>query len=90
MVTIKLNPYERQELLRYLEYAKSRKLIDQVSRNEKFDTTQYDIERINVLIDRVNGICNEDYLLNSKAYRRNIGTSDKSKQEVVTYDIMSY
>ena len=63
MATINCTEYEKNEFIRILEYAREQKRINRPakSRNLKFDTTDYDIERINVLIGRVNGNYREYY-----------------------------
>lgn len=63
MATINCTEYEKNEFVRFLEYAKEQKELNRPpkGRKEKFDTTDYDIERINVLIGRVNGNYREFY-----------------------------
>ena len=68
MVTVKLTVYEQSDLLRYLEYAKEQKEINQPLVKEgqkKFDDTRYDLHRINILIERVKGHFTEDYRQNT-------------------------
>lgn len=76
MITIKMSVYEKAELLRYLQYAKEQKLINQPLKkqgNKTFDDTGYDIHRINVLMERVKGKYKEDYLQSSRKYNRDHG-----------------
>ena len=74
MVEIKCNPYQKGDLLRYLEYAKKKKYEDA---NEGIITTgelEYDIKIINNLVEIVKGKVVEDYLNTpSKAYREKNG-----------------
>ena len=68
MITIKLSAYEQGELLRYLEYAKEQKKANQLLIKEgqkKFDDTKYDLFRINILMQRIQGKYTEDYLQNT-------------------------
>jgi hypothetical protein len=75
MVTIKLSVYEKADLLRYLQYAKEQKLINQPTpkKNKMFDDTGYDIHRINVLMERVKGNFKEDYQQTSRRYSKDHG-----------------
>lgn len=74
MVTIKCNPYQKGDLLRYLEYAKKKKYEDA---NEGIITTgelEYEVKIINNLIEIINGKVVEDYFnVPSKEYREKHG-----------------
>ena len=57
MEIIELNAYEKKDLIEALEYAKEQKLINKPEieirgrQTRKFDTTEYDVSRIQNLID---------------------------------------
>ena len=57
MVRIELNAYEKRDLIEYLKYAKEQKeknkpKLDIITRQtRRFDTTDYDVERIEKLIE---------------------------------------
>ena len=82
MVVIKCTHYEKNEFIRFLEELKERKKNDKLNPKEKFDTTKYDIERINVLIKRVNGEFKESYLQNSKEYRESNPSRGNKKDPI--------
>lgn len=79
MVTINCTQYEKNEFIRYLEYAKEQKNLNRTmkKKNDKFDTTDYDIERINVLISRVNGNYKESYRRTSTKVEEHDTYSDR-------------
>ena len=54
MEEIKCTSYEKREFIRILKYAKEMKLKTKV-RQGKFDDTLYDIQQIDLLIQRVEG-----------------------------------
>lgn len=86
MVTIKCNPYERGELLRYLEYAKKKKQEEPRKENERFSEINYDIQRINHLIELVKGKYEEDYLdTMAKSGREKSGKIRSNKLEDVIF-----
>ena len=70
MVTIKMNVYEKADLLKVLEYAKEKKIEDC---NKDIITPlllNIELEKINVLKNRVKGKFNEDYQQMSRKYSR--------------------
>lgn len=54
MEEIKCTSYEKREFIRYLKYAKEMKAKTKIKQG-KFDDTYYDIQRIEILIKRVEG-----------------------------------
>ena len=70
MVTIKMSVYEKADLLRFLEYAKEKKLED--CNNDVITPLllKIELEKINTLKDRVNGKFKEDYQQTSRKYIR--------------------
>lgn len=82
MVTINCTHYEKNEFIRFLEELKEYKRNFKLATNEKFDTTKYDIERINILIDRVNGNYKECYIQDSKEHREKSGRI-REKKDVI-------
>ena len=84
MITIKMSVYEKAELLRYLQYAKEQKLINQPVKKDgyrTFDDTGYDIHRIDILMERVRGKYTEDYQQSSRKYNRDHGTLKERPQD---------
>ena len=57
METIQLNAYEKKDLIEYLKYAKEQKELNRKKvvvtsrQTKKFNTTDYDIQRIDYLLD---------------------------------------
>jgi len=88
MITIKMSVYEKAELLRYLQYAKEQKLINQPLKKQgtkSFDDTGYDIHRINILMERVKGKYTEDYQQSSRKYNRDHGDlKERPKDDLPT------
>ena len=54
MIRIELDPYEKKDLITYLNYAKSHYLMEPVIQHE-WNDSNYNIERIDHLIDCING-----------------------------------
>lgn len=50
MVNLQLSPYEHGDIIEYLKYAKEQKINNQDKIVSKFNTTKYDVERIEFLI----------------------------------------
>lgn len=69
MVIIKCSPYEKGRLLRVLEKAKQQCRLDYDNSKITREMLELDIQELNELISRVNGIYSENYLQNSKIYR---------------------
>lgn len=55
MEEIKCTSYEKREFIRFLKYAKEMKQKTKIKQG-KFDDTYYDIQQIELLIKRVEGI----------------------------------
>ena len=55
MEEIKCTSYEKREFIRILKYAKEMKMNTKIKQG-KFDDTLYDIQQIELLIQRVNGV----------------------------------
>lgn len=73
MNRIELNAYEKKDIIEYLKYAKEQKelnrpIIDIFKNKGKFDTTAYDINRIESLIK----------ILESKNERTSLNKNDRS------------
>lgn len=84
MVTIKCSVWEKHDLLKLLEYARRKKYEDfnNDSKMTKY-MLQMDIETINRLKARVNGIYREDYFDNmSKQARESMGSSKHQEKDV--------
>ena len=88
MITVKMSVYEKAELLRYLQYAKEQKIINQPAQKPgkgTFDDTGYDIHRIDILMERVRGKYTEDYQQSSRKYNRDHGTlKERPKDDLPT------
>lgn len=54
MEKIECTSYEKREFIRILEYAKEMKMKTKIKQG-RFDDTLYDIQQIDLLIDRVKG-----------------------------------
>ena len=80
MVTINCSVYEQGRFLKVLEKSKEYRNRDFKEGKITKAELEYDIDRINELIDRVNGIYTHDYLLNSSLYREKNSTK-KNKDE---------
>lgn len=73
MITIHCNPYEKGDLLRYLEYAKH-KIADEVYEKKRTPGEgEYDTTKINNLIAIINGKNSDDYCLQPKIFREKYG-----------------
>lgn len=57
MTSIELSPFDKDDLIKYLEYAKEQKLKNrpELKGNQKWDDTNYDVMRINYLLDITKG-----------------------------------
>ena len=76
MEEIKCTSYEKREFIRYLEYAKEMKMKTKIKQG-KFDDTYYDIQRIDILIKRVEGITpKQNYQRNSLEWTHVNNTDD--------------
>lgn len=79
MEEIKCTSYEKREFIRILKYAKEMKLKTKV-RQGKFDDTLYDIQQIDLLIQRVEGkIPYQNYQQNSLEWTHE-GKKDQEDQ----------
>lgn len=54
MEEIKCTSYEKREFIRFLKYAKEMKMKTKIKQG-KFDDTYYDVQQIELLIQRVEG-----------------------------------
>ena len=79
MITINCTHYEKNEFVRFLEELKEYKRKFKPRGSEKFDSSEYDIQRINVLLDRVNGKYKECYIQDSKEHREKVGRRTKKE-----------
>lgn len=61
MTTIKVSPYEKGEMYRYLEYARVKKKEDLKNGIITEELYKYDKNKIDTLIQRINGINYENY-----------------------------
>lgn len=55
MVRIELEPLEHKDIIDYLKYALEKKRINE-DQNKRFDTTNYDIQRLEFLINILTNI----------------------------------
>lgn len=83
MIIVKMNAYERADIIKYLEMAKEYVYKKPKPKGaNKWDDTRYDITRINQLEDVINGLVDEECLLmNSKEFRMKMAKK-KVKDEV--------
>lgn len=83
MIIVKMNAYEKADIIKYLEMAKE--FVNHRPKPKgpnKWDDTRYDITRINQLEDVINGLVDEECLLmNSKEFRMSMAKK-KVKDEV--------
>lgn len=74
MATINLEPIERRDIITWLEYAKEqRSRENNKKKSERWDTKKYDLHRIDYLIDVINGMYHDNFMLTSKSYREKSG-----------------
>ena len=50
MINLQLSPYEHKDIITYLQYAREQKINNYYSKRYKFDSTKYDVARIDFLI----------------------------------------
>ena len=62
MEIIKVSPYEKAYLYRYLEYAKEKKREDVRKGKIPVEMYEIDTEKINTLLQRINGVYHENYI----------------------------
>lgn len=57
MTRIELSPYDRDDLIKYLQYAKEKKIENKKipTRNDRWDDSKYDCMRIDYLIRMIEG-----------------------------------
>ena len=79
MIKIELDPYEKKDLLEYLEYAKSHYYFEKP--DKKWDNRYYNIHRIDHLIDCINGKVNHGgvYASSFETIQRNLTKTEKSR-----------
>lgn len=60
MINIELDPYEQKDIIEYLKYAQEQKVLNKPKPNPnvkggsmRFDTTNYDVDRIDYLIKKI-------------------------------------
>lgn len=81
MVTIQFTQYEKVRLLKVLEKSIKYRIRDYEKGKITKQNLDYDVDRINELIDRVNGKNHEgDYFLNSWKYEDNSSNKNKEKE----------
>ncbi len=80
MEEIKCTSYEKREFIRYLKYAKEMKAKTKVKQG-KFDDTYYDIQRIDILIKRAEGIVpKQNYIKDSLEYTHYESNKEREDQ----------
>lgn len=80
MEEIKCTSYEKREFIRFLKYAKEMKMKTKI-RQGRFDDTYYDIQQIELLIQRVEGVIpQKNYVQNSLSYTHDYSNKDREEQ----------
>jgi hypothetical protein len=86
MEIIKCTSYEKRLLIRYLEQVKKEKMETKI-RPGKFDDTLYDIQQIELLIQRVNGNPpRQSYQRDSLAYTHEPKKEQETKENWKYYN----
>ena len=80
MNIIELDAYEKKDLITYLEYAKSHYYLEKP--DKKFDTRYYNINRIEHLIDCINGKVKRGGIYSSSYETIEKIPTQKEKQEI--------
>ena len=88
MVRVELDPYERGSLIEYLKYAKEQKELNRPKHNPnlkgggmKFDTTDYDISRIEHLIEQIENPQSRTNIYKPAQYTEYVSRENKKKEE---------
>lgn len=80
MEEIKCTSYEKREFLRILRYAKEMKMQTKVKQG-RFDDTLYDIQQIDLLIQRVEGkVPYQNYQRDSLSYTHDCSNKEREEQ----------
>lgn len=80
MEEIKCTSYEKREFIRILKYAKEMKMKTKI-RQGRFDDTYYDIQQIDLLIQRVEGLApQKHYVKDSLSYTHDYSNKDREEQ----------
>lgn len=80
MNRIELDAYEKRDLIKYLEYAKSHFYMEKP--DKKWDDRYYNINRIDHLIDCINGKVKRDSIYSSSYETIERVPTPKEKQEI--------
>lgn len=84
MVTITCDVYEKHDFLKILEYAKEKKKEDCKQGLITSKMLEIELDNIYRLINRVNGIYQEDYLMLSKTARDKMdATKEMSNKDLI-------
>ena len=80
MEEIKCTSYEKREFRRFLEYAKKMKMQTKI-KHGKFDDTLYDIQQIDLLLKRIEGIVPyQNYQKDSLSYTHDYSNKEREEQ----------
>lgn len=86
MIRLELDPYEQKDLIEYLKYAINQKEINRPPKNPhlkgggaKFDTTNYDIMRIEYLINQIENPHSKTHIYKPAHYVDYLTNEDKQK-----------
>lgn len=89
MIIVKMNAYEKADIIKYLEMAKE--FVNHRPKPKgpnKWDDTRYDLNRINQLEDVINGLVDEECLLmNSREFRMKNAKKTSKKSEEIPIDL---
>lgn len=76
MEEIKCTSYEKREFIRILKYAKEMKMKTKI-RQGRFDDTYYDIQQIDLLIQRVEGLAPQNHYVKDSLEWTHEGKEDQ-------------
>ena len=86
MIRVELDPYEQKDLIEYLKYAINQKEINRPPKTPhlkgggaKFDTTNYDVMRIEHLIDQIENPRSRMDIYKPARYTEYLTSEDKQK-----------
>lgn len=68
MVGINCTIYEKCDFIEFLEYAKQKKIQDYENKKISKKLLDYELERIERLVERIKGKCTTDYEMVSRKY----------------------
>lgn len=88
MIRIELDPYEQRDLIECLKYAIDQKELNRPKENPhlkgggmKFDTTTYDIQRIEQLINQIENPHSRINLYKPYSYDKHISRKESEKEK---------